>query len=526
MTDFSSLGLEPSLLKAIAAQGLDRPTPIQSRAVPLALDGHDVLGLAQTGTGKTLAFGLPLLERLQSLRGKPDPKTAKALILAPTRELVKQIADSLRPYAKASRAWITTVVGGQSIGRQIETMRRGTDILIATPGRLLDLMDRGAIDLGATRFLVLDEADQMLDMGFLRDLKRIAPKLGTPRQTMLFSATMTKDLEVVSRAFLSDPERVEVSPPGAAVEAIEQSVHFIDRAERGTRLRELLAEAEDRDPNALSLVFARTKHGAERLMKQLVADGFDAVSIHGNKSQGQRDRAIKTFREGRTRILVATDVAARGIDIPGVAQVVNFELPDAAQNYVHRIGRTARAGRTGRAISLCTPEEAGLLRDVERAIGAEVPVVSGERPSGRGSKPAARTGRGRKPRPQTHSQPHSQPHGRSRPHSRDRDDDRAREPRGAAPERGDGGERRSHGKLQRRARPGDRQEGSRSQDMREPGSREPGGHKPGGRKPAGRKPGGHKPNGQRPGGQKPGGRKPGQRKPGGRRPDARGERVA
>ena len=446
MSEFSSLGLAPQLLKTLAAQGLDQPTPIQARAIPLALDARDVLGLAQTGTGKTLAFGLPLLQQLHSLRGKPAPRTAKALVLAPTRELVKQIADSLRPYSKASRAWITTVVGGQSIGRQIETMARGTDVLVATPGRLLDLMDRGAVDLAATRFLVLDEADQMLDMGFLRDLKRIAPKLGTPRQTMLFSATMTKDLEVVSRAFLNDPERVEVSPPGVAVEAIEQSVHFIERSERGARLRELLSAAEDRDPDALSLVFARTKHGAEKLKKQLVADGFDAVSIHGNKSQGQRDQAIKTFREGRTRILVATDVAARGIDIPGVAQVVNYELPDASQNYVHRIGRTARAGRTGRAISLCTPEEASLLRDVERAMGAEIPTGSGERPSGRGPKPAARPGRGRKAG-QRARRPHSEDR-RSRPQERKQ----ANEQRPPAERT----ERTQRGKPKRRSRPGGR----------------------------------------------------------------------
>ena len=368
------LGLAPTLNTALKEAGFTQPTPIQNQAIPLAMEGHDILGLAQTGTGKTLAFGLPLIDQLLANPGKPAPKTAKALILAPTRELVNQIAESLMALTKGTKIRVTTVVGGRSIGKQIQVMSRGTDILVAAPGRLMDLMDRGAIDLSQTRNLVLDEADQMLDLGFIHALRKIAPKLGTPRQTMLFSATMPKQMEELSRAYLKDPRRVQVSPPGKAADKITQSVHFLAKGDKPSKLREILRQ----DPDALTLVFSRTKHGAERLMKGLVADGFNAASIHGNKSQGQRDRAIKAFRAGEITILVATDVAARGIDIPGVAYVVNFDLPEVADNYVHRIGRTARAGREGEAIAFCAPEESDLLRQIQKLMKIEIPVASGE----------------------------------------------------------------------------------------------------------------------------------------------------
>ena len=370
------LGLAPKLLTALKGAGLTQPTPIQNQAIPLALEGHDILGLAQTGTGKTLAFGLPLVDHLLAEPGKPLPKTAKALILAPTRELVNQIAESLRVLTAGTKLRVATVVGGQSIGKQIAMLFRGTDILVATPGRLIDLMDRGAVDLSTVRHLVLDEADQMLDLGFIHALRKIAPRLGSPRQTMLFSATMPKQMEELSQAYLTNPRRVQVAPPGKAADKITQSVHFLDKGAKPAKLREILS----RDPAALTLVFARTKHGAEKLMKGLVADGFNAASIHGNKSQGQRDRAIKAFRAGEVTTLVATDVAARGIDIPGVAYVVNFDLPEVADNYVHRIGRTARAGREGEAIAFCAPEEAGLLRDIQKLMKIEVPVASGSMP--------------------------------------------------------------------------------------------------------------------------------------------------
>jgi ATP-dependent RNA helicase RhlE len=392
MFDFDMLGLAPALNDALRRTGFVQPTPIQNQAVPLALAGHDILGLAQTGTGKTLAFGLPLMNHLLAEPRRPAPRTARALILAPTRELVTQIAVSLGALAEGTRVGVATVVGGQSINRQIGVLARGTDILVATPGRLIDLMDRGAVDLRTVRHLVLDEADQMLDLGFIHALRKIAPRLGTPRQTMLFSATMPKQMEEVSRAYLSNPRRVQVAPPGQTPDRITQSVHFVDKAEKPVRLREILS----RDADALTLVFARTKHGAEKLMRGLVADGYNAASIHGNKSQGQRDRAIAAFRAGTVTTLVATDVAARGIDIPGVAYVVNYDLPEVPDSYVHRIGRTARAGRDGEAIALCAPDEADLLRQIEKLLKAEVPAASGERPVGGAPSGPAR-GRGRKP---------------------------------------------------------------------------------------------------------------------------------
>ena len=386
------LGLAPTLNTALQKAGFNEPTPIQNEAIPLALDGHDILGLAQTGTGKTLAFGLPLIDHLLARQGKPAPKSVKALVLAPTRELVNQIAESLRGLMGDTHLRIGAVVGGQSINRQINFLSRGTDILVATPGRLMDLMDRGAVDLSTVQHLVLDEADQMLDLGFIHALRKIAPALGTPRQTMLFSATMPKQMEELSRAYLNNPKRVQVSPPGKAADKITQSVHFLDKTRKGDKLREILSA--DRD--ALTLVFGRTKHGCEKLMKSLVADGYNAASIHGNKSQGQRDRAIKAFRDGTTTILVATDVAARGIDIPGVAYVINHDLPETPDNYVHRIGRTARAGREGEAISLCSPEEVGLLGQIEKLMKIDIPVASGSRPAAsEAEKPGRRGGGGR-----------------------------------------------------------------------------------------------------------------------------------
>lgn len=390
MFDFDMLGLAPELNNNLKAIGFKDPTPIQNKAIPLALEGHDIMGLAQTGTGKTLAFGLPLIDHLLAEPGKPDPKTCKALILAPTRELVNQIADSLKTLTGGTRVKVATVVGGQSINKQITILNRGVDILVATPGRLIDLMERRAIDLSKARHLVLDEADQMLDMGFIHALRQIAPKLGTPRQTMLFSATMPKQMEELSQAYLTNPRRVQVSPPGKAADKITQSVHFMEKARKLWKLRDIL----EKNPDALTLVFSRTKHGAEKLKKGLVADGFNADSIHGNKSQGQRDRAIEAFRSGETTILVATDVAARGIDIPGVEFVINFDLPNVPDNYVHRIGRTARAGREGEAISFCAADEVDLLLQIQKVMKMEIPVASGTQPEA--VKPAKRGGGGRR----------------------------------------------------------------------------------------------------------------------------------
>ncbi|WP_370319517.1 DEAD/DEAH box helicase [Oricola sp.] len=376
MTEFAALGLSERILHSLEASGFKQPTPIQAAAIPAVLEGHDLMGLAQTGTGKTAAFGLPLIEKLLANPQHPFPKSTRALILAPTRELANQITASLKSFVKRSRLQIATVVGGQSINNQIRDLHAGKDILVATPGRLIDLMERKAIILAQTHFLVLDEADQMLDLGFIHSLKQIAKALPKERQTLLFSATMPSEIEGLARTYLTDPVRVEVTPPGKAADKIEQSVHFVSQRAKVDLLKQHLGERKE----DLSLVFARTKHGAEKLMKHLVANGFSAASIHGNKSQGQRDRAIREFKSGDIRILVATDVAARGIDSPGVSHVYNFDLPQVPESYVHRIGRTARAGAEGRAVTYCAEDETKMLRDIEKLTGISIAVAGGEHP--------------------------------------------------------------------------------------------------------------------------------------------------
>ncbi len=371
MKSFEELNLTAELATALANGGFSVPTPIQAQAIPLALSGHDIMGLAQTGTGKTLAFGLPMLNAIMQSPSRPESKTTKALILAPTRELVNQIAQTFKTLTRQSKIRVTTVVGGASIGKQQQELAKGTDVLVATPGRLIDLLERGAIGLRKTQHLVLDEADQMLDIGFIHALRKIVSYLGDNRQTQLFSATMSKQMEQLSRTYLTDPQRVQVNPPNLAAEKIAQSVQFVEKPKKSMALRDTLAK----HPNVATLVFARTKHGAEKLKNGLVADGYAATSVHGNKSQGQRDRAIKQFRSGDMQILVATDVAARGIDIPTVGLVVNYELPNVPENYVHRIGRTARAGRSGVAVSFCATDEGKLLRDVEKLIKSSIQVV-------------------------------------------------------------------------------------------------------------------------------------------------------
>ena len=373
MTHFSELGLSAHTLHTIAALGYAEPTPIQREAIPHVLAGRDLVGLAQTGTGKTAAFGLPLAERLAAGHTRPLPKTAKSLILAPTRELVNQIAANLKAFTKGSRLSIVSVVGGASINVQMQALMRGADILVATPGRLIDLTERKAVSLREVKFLVLDEADQMLDLGFIHALRRIAAMLATPRQTLLFSATMPKAIADLSRAYVTDPVEVSVTPSGRTADKVAQSAHILGQRNKQDLLKTLLSER----PKALSLVFARTKHGAEKLMKVLVAHGFSAASIHGNKSQGQRERAIKAFRDGEVRVLVATDVAARGIDIPGVTHVYNYDLPEVAESYVHRIGRTARAGAEGEAIALVSKDDLPLLRAIERLTKLPIAIASG-----------------------------------------------------------------------------------------------------------------------------------------------------
>ena len=396
--DFDMLGLAPRLVKKLSEQGITDPTPIQTQAIPHAMNGRDVMGLAQTGTGKTAAFGLPMIDALMKAGVKPEPKTARGLILAPTRELAKQIADNLSAYTQGTHLKVALVVGGVGIVAQSKRLLKGVDLLVATPGRLIDLIDRKAISLHETIYLVLDEADQMLDMGFIHALRQIAPMLAEDRQTMMFSATMPKLMNELANTYLKNPVRVQVNPPGQKADKIKQSVHFVAQAAKMDLLLELL----DSHREDLALVFGRTKHGCEKMARQIEAKGFAVASIHGNKSQGQRDRAIEAFKQGKVKILVATDVAARGIDIPGVMWVYNFDLPNVAENYVHRIGRTARAGAGGTAVALCAPDEMIELQDIERAMKEEIPTASGRRwevQPGQKKRPNGRTGGGRgKPR--------------------------------------------------------------------------------------------------------------------------------
>lgn len=381
LTDFNSLGLSKQIVDTLSLNNFSIPTPIQAQAIPLVLQGRDLIGLAQTGTGKTAAFGLPIIEMLLKDAKRPDNRTVRTLILAPTRELVNQIADNLKLFVRKTALKINVVVGGASINKQQLQLERGTDILVATPGRLLDLISRRALSLGQVSYLVLDEADQMLDLGFIHDLRKISKMVPAKRQTMLFSATMPKTIADLAAEYLNNPVTVAVSPPGKAADKVEQYVHFVSGQNHKT---EILKETISANPDGRAMVFLRTKHGAEKLMKHLEHVGFAAASIHGNKSQGQRERALKGFRDGEVRVLVATDVAARGIDIPGVTHVYNYDLPEVPDAYVHRIGRTARAGRDGIAIAFCAPDEIRLLRDIERLMSIDIAVASGEAPADRG----------------------------------------------------------------------------------------------------------------------------------------------
>lgn len=391
MSDFDMMNLPDALSRRVAEMGLTVPTPIQAQAIPHALNGRDVMGLAQTGTGKTAAFGIPLIARLMEAGGRAAPKTARGLILAPTRELAGQIAQVLRALTDMK---VQIVVGGVSITPQIQRLAKGADILVATPGRLLDLVDRRAVRLDQTNFLVLDEADQMLDLGFVHDLRKIATLMGDDRQTMLFSATMPKQMAEIAGSYLHEPLRIEVSPPGKAADKITQEVHFIAKAEKAGLLLELLAGHRDER----ALVFTRTKHGADRLAKALDRAGFKVEAIHGNKRQNQRDRSLAAFKAREILVLVATDVAARGLDIPDVKHVYNYELPNVPEAYVHRIGRTARAGKDGAAVAFCAPDEIAQLRDIQKVMKIRIPVASGrpwEDVPGPSAKPAGGRSRGR-----------------------------------------------------------------------------------------------------------------------------------
>jgi ATP-dependent RNA helicase RhlE len=369
--DFAELGLAEPLLLALRDAGFTHPTPIQAKAIPHLLDDHDLIGIAQTGTGKTAAFALPILQHLIEDPVRMAPKTVRALVLAPTRELALQIGETVHKLSRHTRLKHTVIFGGVGQNPQVQALARGIDIVVATPGRLLDLMSQGAVRLDQVTHLVLDEADRMLDMGFVRDVQKILAKLPDQRQSMLFSATMPGPVAKLAKSMLWEPMRVEVTPEVVTVEAIEQHVFHVPTASKRDLLENLLAD------EALSrvVVFTRTKHGANRLAGQLAKSGFSADAIHGNKSQNARQRALAAFKTGEVRVLVATDLFARGIDVAEVTHVVNFDLPNEPESYVHRIGRTGRAGRTGIAYAFCDPSEKGFLKDIERLTRVAITVA-------------------------------------------------------------------------------------------------------------------------------------------------------
>ncbi len=375
---FDSFGLSAEILRAVAEQGYTDPTPIQTQAIPPILDGRDLLAAAQTGTGKTAGFVLPMLELMRRRPVRKASRKVRALILTPTRELAAQVGDSVMAYGRHLPLKSAVVFGGVNINRQIRELDRGVDILVATPGRLLDHVGQRTVDLSEVEFLVLDEADRMLDMGFIRDIRRVLALLPKQRQNLLFSATFSKEIRSLAEGLLQNPERVQVAPQNATADRISQVVHPVDRA----RKRELLSWLMGSGNWRQVLVFTRTKHGANRLAKQLEQDGLSAAAIHGNKSQAARTRALADFKAGSLRALVATEVAARGLDIDQLPHVVNFELPHVPEDYVHRIGRTGRAGREGEAVSLVCVDERGLLERIERLLKTKIrtEVIPGYEP--------------------------------------------------------------------------------------------------------------------------------------------------
>lgn len=407
MKNFSDVGLADSILRAVSAEGYTSPTPIQNEVIPAMLAGKDILGTAQTGTGKTAAFVLPLLHRIATDRQSPGPKGCRALILVPTRELATQIAVSIRTYGQFVRPSTAIVVGGLKPRPQIKALAPGVDIVIATPGRLEDHMGTGAIRLDGATTVVLDEADQMLDLGFAPAIRRILGKLPKRRQTALLSATMPKQIRTLARDYLTRPEEIAVAPVSKPIEKIEQSVLWTNTAAKRDCLIDLLSQKDVER----AIVFTRTKRGADKVCRHLDKAGLSSVAIHGNKSQSQRDRALGDFRKAKVTILVATDIAARGIDVDGVSHVVNYELPNVPEAYVHRIGRTARAGASGIAVSLCDPSERSLLRDIERLIGRSLDAgkATENGPAARSSQPEVKTEATQRPRRQrTRRKAHNQ----------------------------------------------------------------------------------------------------------------------
>ena len=369
MTQFTDFGLAAPLLKALAGEGYTTPTPIQAQAIPGVMAGRDLQGIAQTGTGKTAAFALPILHRLAAERRRPEPKGARVLVLSPTRELATQIGESFRTYGKFMGVSVAVIFGGVKYGAQHKAMANGVDVLVATPGRLLDHLQERTINLRGVEIFVLDEADQMLDLGFVLPIRKIVAHIPKVRQNLFFSATMPSEIGKLASELLNDPLRVSVTPQATTVEKVNQKVLFVEQG----RKRALLAELFDDPQFKRVIVFTRTKRGADRVAKGLEQVGVDAASIHGDKSQGQRERALADFKAGRVRALVATDIAARGIDIDAVSHVVQFELPHVPESYVHRIGRTARAGADGSAVAFCADDERNLLRDIQKVTRQTIP---------------------------------------------------------------------------------------------------------------------------------------------------------
>lgn len=367
---FEQLGLSKSLCQALANKGYTTPTPIQEQSIPYVLKGRDIFGCAQTGTGKTASFALPILQLLEPTL-KMGNRDLKALVLAPTRELAIQISESFTEYGKNSGVKHTVIFGGVSQVNQVNRLKAGVDVLIATPGRLLDLMNQGYISLKTIDFFVLDEADRMLDMGFIHDIKRIIPKLPPKRHTIFFSATVSPDIRKLSEGLLKDPARVNVTPVNSTTELVQQSVYYVKKEDKRSLLKHILST----DEIDHVLVFTRTKHGADRVAKDLMKVGIKSAAIHGDKSQGAREKALAGFKDRSIKVLVATDIASRGIDVNQLSHVINFELPEVAETYVHRIGRTGRAGSSGKAISFCTQDEVPYLNGITKLINKQIPIV-------------------------------------------------------------------------------------------------------------------------------------------------------
>ncbi|MDR3059216.1 MAG: DEAD/DEAH box helicase [Prevotella sp.] len=369
---FKELNIIEPILRALEEKGYTNPTPIQEDAIPVVLNNRDMLGLAQTGTGKTAAFSLPIIQQLYLNKVSGKNREIKALILTPTRELAIQINECLNDYTRYTGLRHCVIYGGVKQNAQTNELKKGIDILVATPGRLLDLMNQGFINLNSIRHFVLDEADRMLDMGFIHDIKRLLPKLPREKQTLLFSATMPSTIAALSRSILRNPARVEVSPVSSVVDTIQQYLYYVEKPEK----KDLLIDLLKKDKKKSALVFSRTKHGADKIARILCKAGIGSEAIHGNKSQNARQRALTNFKSHKIRVLIATDIAARGIDIDQLELVVNYDLPDVAETYVHRIGRTGRAGNAGTALTFCAQDERPLLKDIQKLTGKTLPVIT------------------------------------------------------------------------------------------------------------------------------------------------------